>query len=87
MITVSAGSNFPSITWLDFSKFSETCQICDNKNISQKDVDRFFLASIGGSKDGKFRFQFLEACMRVADCKFQQPGISKNHADALRMFI
>jgi len=56
MITVASQSNFPAITWLDFSKFTELCQISDNKNIQQKDVDRFFLASLGGSKDGKYRY-------------------------------
>ena len=86
MITVSSGSSFPGITWLDFSKFCETCQVVD-KNIQQKDVDRFFMASIGKHPLGLYRFQFLEALMRVADCKFQQPGIAKNHADALRMLI
>ena len=31
-ITVSAESNFPSITWLCFSKFAEKCQVVD-KNV------------------------------------------------------
>mmetsp|Transcript_30988 Transcript_30988/g.41096 ORF Transcript_30988/g.41096 Transcript_30988/m.41096 type:complete len:227 (+) Transcript_30988:1741-2421(+) len=86
MITVSAGSNFPGITWLDFTKFSELCQICD-KQIQQKDVDRFFMASIGKNPMGQYRYQFLEALMRVADCKFYQAGVAKNHAEALQMLI
>ena len=26
-ITVSAGSNFPGVTWLDFTKFAEVCNV------------------------------------------------------------
>ena len=86
MITVSSGSSFPGITWLDFSKFCEVCQVVD-KNIQQKDVDRFFMASIGKNPLGQFRYQFLEALMRVADCKYVQAGITKSHAEALKKLI
>lgn len=46
-ITLAAGSNFPGITWLDFTKFNETCNIIEHPNIKQSDVDRFFLAAAG----------------------------------------
>lgn len=45
-VTISSHSNFPGITWLDFTKFTETCKI-NGGNVAQSDVDRYFLASAG----------------------------------------
>ena len=55
-ITVSAGSNFPGITWLDFTKLTERCNIVAGE-VRQSDVDRFFLASAGDMASmGCFRY-------------------------------
>ena len=45
-ITVAASSNFPGISWLDFTRFADTCRVVD-KAINQSDIDRYFLAAAG----------------------------------------
>lgn len=86
-ITLSAGSNFPGITWLFFTKFAENSKVID-KNIGSSDVDRFFLASAGDmAQIGCYRYQFFEAIMRVADTKYYKSGQAKSFAQALRMLI
>ena len=46
-ITMSASSNFPGITWLDFTKFTEKLQITADGSVNPSDIDRYFMASAG----------------------------------------
>ena len=55
-ITLAAGSNFPGITWLDFTKFTEEIKAMGG-GVQQSDVDRFFLASAGEmANQGCYRY-------------------------------
>ena len=86
-ITLSAGSSFPGITWLDFTKFADTCKVLGG-TVSSSDVDRYFLASAGEmASQGCYRYQFFEAIMRVADLKYLKSGLAKTYAEALQMFL
>ena len=88
-ITTSAGSSFPGITWLDFTKFTEVCNVLNKAHgVNSSDVDRFFLASAGEmAGQGCFRFQFFEAIMRVADLKYLKSNIASSYAEAFQMFL
>ena len=86
-VTISANSNFPGITWLDFTKFTETCKI-NGGNVAQSDVDRYFLASAGEmASQGCYRYQFFESIMRVADLKYLKSGLTKTYSEAFKMFL
>ena len=64
-----------------------------DKHLKIGDIDRFFLRSLY-EDDVKqkqqvsiCRFMFLEALVRVAECKYKTPGIAKTFADALEKLI
>ena len=83
-ITLSAGSNFPGITWLDFTKFTEKLQITQDGSVNPSDIDRYFMASAGDqTTTGCFRYQFFEAIMRVAKARFLDCGQEPTYAAAL----
>ena len=86
-ITLSAQSSFPGVTWLDFTKFADTCKILGG-GVNSSDVDRFFLASAGEmASQGCYRYQFFEAVMRVADLKYYKSGLAKTFAEAFQMLL
>ena len=84
-ITVSAGSAFPGITWLDFSRFTETCKVLDkNLGVNQAALDTIFIASAGDQAD---RYQFFEAVMRMGEKMYLKSGVVATPAAALEMFL
>ena len=53
-----------------FGRFGEVCSFT-GRGVEQQDVDRYFLTSAGDQMTtGCYRYQFIEAVMRVAKAKF-----------------
>ena len=86
---MSASSNFPGITWLDFTKFTEKLKITQGDgSINQTDIDRYFMDSAGDMvSQGCYRYQFFEAVMRVAKARFLDNGQTADYAEALESFL
>jgi hypothetical protein len=80
-----ATSRYPYVTLLDFAKFVSSCKLMDS-NLNVAAVDRIFLAAslsadLSASGPGAFRtmklltrHQFIEALVRCAQLKYQQPS-------------
>ena len=96
-LTVAVNSNWPNITQLDFSTLMDKMYIPDSK-VTFGIIDTQFIASKTDSEKRNFkvfdqngndinRFEFFEAIIRVANCKFKQQGLTNSWAEALRMMI
>jgi hypothetical protein len=74
-------SNFPAITWNDFTNFVNQCKFI-NENLSVATVDRCFIATKSGdTQDLKdfperdlSRFEFYEIIVRMASAKYKDTG-------------
>lgn len=63
-----------------------------DKNLKLGDIDRFYLASLYEADPKQktsvmCRFMFLEALVRVAECKFKNSGQAKSFSEALDKLI
>ena len=64
-----------------------------DKNLKLGDIDRFYLRSLTNDDDPKqktsvmCRFMFLEALVRVAECKYKNSGQAKSFSEALDKLI
>ena len=81
-ITLTSRSNFPCISWIDFTNFCIECKIPD-KNVGLATVDRLFIAtnvdvdgSSGENNDNPdkalCRYEFYEILVRLANAKFRE---------------
>lgn len=92
-MTEICNSNFPNISWIDFSNFCEKCKIYD-KNVLLATIDRIFIATnveIEKNDDNPDkalqRFEFYEILVRVAQFKFKDPGICPTYAEGLTKLL
>jgi hypothetical protein len=88
----SAISNYPSISWLDFSDFCTMCQVIDKKFLNTAAIDRLFIAvnvelvEQDDNPDRELcRFEFFEIMVRMAVCKYQDLALTP--AEALRKLL
>lgn len=82
-------SEYPVITWNDFTLLSNKCKIPD-KACNVATVDRIFIASninqnIPGAQGDKdlVRYEFLEIIVRLANAKFTEPKICATSVEAI----
>lgn len=93
-IILISGSNFPAITWNDFTTFVNSCKLID-ENLALSTVDRLFIATkSGGTQDLKdyperdlSRLEFYEIIVRMAAAKYKDPGKCETYAQAVKMFV
>ena len=90
-IELAAETAFPHVSQIGFANFCVKCDMPD-KHLKIGDIDRFFLRSlyeddVKQKQINICRFMFLEALVRVAECKYKTPGIAKTFADALDKLI
>lgn len=88
-ISLISRSNFPLISWIDFTNYCETTKIVD-KNVVLATIDRLFIATnvelqqTDETKEKALsRYQFFEILVRLANAKFKDPGIVATSAEAL----
>jgi hypothetical protein len=79
----AASSNYPTISWLDFTDFSTMCQLLDKKFLNTAAIDRLFIAvnvELEAQDENPnrelCRFEFFEIIVRIALCKYQDLCIS-----------
>ena len=93
-IILISNSNFPSITWNDFTTFVNNWKLID-ENLQLSTVDRLFIATKSGdSSDLKdfperdlSRFEFYEIIVRMAGAKYKDWGKWESYAQAVRTII
>ena len=76
-ISESGYSNYPNISWNDFTAFWNTCQLVD-KNLGLSTLDRIFIAtnvsmheySANAERDLS-RYEFMEILVRIANEKYK----------------
>ena len=93
-IILISNSNFPSITWNDFTTFVNNWKLID-ENLQLSTVDRLFIATkSGNSTDLKdfperdlARFEFYEIIVRMAGAKYKDWGKWENYAHSVRTII
>mmetsp|Transcript_38450 Transcript_38450/g.36803 ORF Transcript_38450/g.36803 Transcript_38450/m.36803 type:complete len:190 (-) Transcript_38450:301-870(-) len=93
-IILSSNSNYPMMTWIDFSTFIFNFKIVDNKNLSIATIDRIFIAtkvSAEGYPDPSerdmFRYEFYESLVRIAGAKYKDNGLAVNYITSLRFLL
>ena len=71
-ILLAANSNFPAITWIDYTNFLNNCKIID-KNLQLSTVDRVFIATKVAVREltdnperDMSRYEFYESLVRIA---------------------
>lgn len=93
-ICLISSSNFPAITWNDFTTFVNASKLLDD-NLTLSTVDRAFIATkSGGTQDLKdfperdlSRFEFYEVVVRMAAAKYKDCGKTDTYAEAVKLFI
>ena len=71
-------SNYPTISWNDFTSFSTKCKILDHDKIKNADLDLILVATcvshhqyVNSQTLDQTRYEFLEMIVRVADFRFK----------------
>lgn len=91
-IELAAETAYPYVSQIGFANFCIKCNMID-KNLKLGDIDRFYLRSLVNDEDPKqktsvmCRFMFLEALVRVAECKYKNSGQAKSFSEALDKLI
>ena len=93
-ITLISVSNFPSVTWNDFTAFVSSWRLID-ENLQLSTVDRLFIATKSGiTSDLKdfperdlARFEFYEIVVRMAGAKYKDWGKCDSYAQAVKSII
>lgn len=94
-IILISNSNFPAITWNDFTTFVNSCKLID-ENLTLSTVDRLFIAtkSSGGTRELEdfperdlARFEFYEIIVRMAAAKYKDPGKCETYNQAVKMLV
>ena len=93
-ITLISTSNYPSITWNDFTSFVNNWKLID-ENLQLSTVDRLFIATKSGiSSDLKdfperdlARFEFYEIVVRMAGAKYKDWGKWESYSQAVKTII
>ena len=93
-ITLISNSNYPSVTWNDFTSFVNNWKLLD-ENLNLTTVDRLFIATkSGGTQDLKdfperdlSRLEFYEVIVRMASVKYKESGKWEKYSQAVKMLI
>lgn len=90
-LTNMLGSDYPVVSWNDFTLFCNKCKIPD-KTCNLATIDRIFIAtnvSTNGSKGSRDqeRYEFLEILVRLANNKYKDTGLAPSASEALRKLL
>eukprot|EP00347_Sterkiella_histriomuscorum_P011119 403373687 len=91
-LTLILNSEYPIITWNDFTIFCNKCKVVD-KNISLSIIDTIYIAtnvSLNNNQNADrdlSRYEFLEILLRLANEKYKKSGQVTTYTQALQRFL
>lgn len=92
-ITLACKSNFPTVTLMDFSIFSEICKFLDS-HVVLATIDRLFIAAnveiIANDENPDkelCRFEFFEILLRIAQAKYRETNLVATPSEALEKLL
>ncbi|CDW72567.1 UNKNOWN [Stylonychia lemnae] len=91
-LTLILTSEYPIITWNDFTIFCNKCKVVD-KICNLSIIDTIYIAtnvSLNNNQNSDrdlSRFEFLEILLRLANEKYKKTGVFNSYAPALQKFL
>ena len=95
-LTAVLHSDYPIVSWNDFTLFCNKCKIPDSKSCNLATIDRIYIATNvnqnapgGGSQGDKdlVRYEFLEIIVRLANAKYKDSGVTFSTIEAVRKLL
>ena len=96
-LTCLVHSEYPIVSWNDFTVFCNKCKITDNKSCNLATIDRIYIATnvnqnagAGGNSQGDkdlVRYEFLEIIVRLANAKYKDSGVTFSTTEAVRKLL
>lgn len=93
-LTSILNSEYPVISWNDFTIICNKCKIPDNKACNLATIDRIYIATnvnqnIQGAQGDRdlVRYEFLEIIVRIANAKYKDTGICHSGSEALKKLL
>lgn len=78
-LDTAASSDFPKVTMRSLEVLVTECGLVDNRHISVKDVDRFFIAATTKDGSGKVtamcRYEFIDFLARLSEYKYRETKV------------
>lgn len=89
-LTAILNSEYPVVSWNDFTIICNKCKIPDNKACNLSTIDRIFIATnvnqnVNGAQGDRdlVRYEFLEIIVRIANSKYKDAGLCSTSVEAL----
>jgi hypothetical protein len=93
-LTAILNSEYPVVSWNDFTIICNKCKIPDNKACNLSTIDRIFIATnvnqnVNGAQGDRdlVRYEFLEIIVRIANTKYKDTGICSTSTEALNKLL
>ena len=95
-LTKVLNSDYPIVSWNDFTVFCNKCKIPDAKTCNLATIDRIYIATnvnqnaTGGAGQGDkdlVRYEFLEIIVRLANAKYKDSGVTFSTTEAVRKLL
>mmetsp|Transcript_2925 Transcript_2925/g.4516 ORF Transcript_2925/g.4516 Transcript_2925/m.4516 type:complete len:123 (+) Transcript_2925:8-376(+) len=87
-------SNYPQVSWMDFSAFCQQLHLIDETTLTLNDIDLLYISTTSSKAPEKpqgmnnlCRYEFFEIFVRAAKVKYLERGRASTIDEAVKMLI